>query len=187
MSSSLHDLLPDCRGQPTPTATAVVDGDRSLTYAELDVRSNRLAHLLAGARRAARRPRRALPRQVARVRSSASTAILKPGAAYVPLDPSAPPARLGYIAANAGLRCLVTGAEKAELWPDLLDAGAPVEALVAPAAREGEAEAPDRRSGCSTAAALDGQPDVPPEGVPRPTRTSPTSSTRRARPACPRA
>ena len=53
-------------------------------------------------------------------------AILKPGGAYVPLDPPAPAARLATIAANADLRCLITGVEKAELWSELLAEGAPV-------------------------------------------------------------
>ena len=160
----LHDLLPDSAAAYSDRE-AVVDGNRSLTYAELDVRSNRLAHLL---RECGVQHRDLVGLYLDKSLESllGIYAILKLGATYVPLDPSAPPARLATIAANAGLRCLVTGAEKAELWPDMLDAGAPVEVLVAPAAREGEAEAPDGVR-LLTAAALDGQPDVPPEGVPR--------------------
>ena len=56
---------------------------------------------------------------------------MRAGAAYVPLDPAAPPARLAGIAADADLRVLITGREKSELWPDLLEGGAPVETLVA--------------------------------------------------------
>ena len=109
-------------------------------------------------------------------------AILKLGAAYVPLDPAAPPARLATIAANAGLRCLVTGAEKS--WPELLAAGAPVEVLVAPAALD-EVEAPDG-AGWSPGGA-GGATRRLSTTCRRPTPTSRTSSTPPARPASRRA
>jgi amino acid adenylation domain-containing protein len=57
-------------------------------------------------------------------------AAMKCGAAYVPLDPRAPAARLAYIAADCGLRVLISGAEKAGSWGELLDHGAPLEAVV---------------------------------------------------------
>jgi amino acid adenylation domain-containing protein len=160
----LQDLLADSAAAHSHRV-AVVDGDRSLTYAELDVRSNRLAHLL---RECGVRHRDLVGLYLDKSLESllGIYAILRLGATYVPLDPAAPPARLATIAANADLRCLVTGAEKAELWPDLLDAGAPFEILVAPAARDGEVEAPDGVR-LLTSADLDGRPDAPPEGVPR--------------------
>ena len=47
MSETLvHDLLARS-AERFPDRTAVVDGERSLTYAELDATSNRLAHLLS--------------------------------------------------------------------------------------------------------------------------------------------
>ncbi len=49
----VHDLL-RASAERFPSRTAVVDGERSVTYAELDATANRLAHLLA-----ARRPARA--------------------------------------------------------------------------------------------------------------------------------
>jgi amino acid adenylation domain-containing protein len=160
----VHDLLTDF-AEAHPDRVAVVDGDRSLTYAELDAGSNRLARLL---RECGVQHRDLVGLYLDKSLESllGIYAILKLGAAYVPLDPAAPPARLATIAANAGLRCLVTGAEKAELWPELLQEGAPVEVLVAPSARDAEVEAPDGVR-LLTGSALDGQSDTLPEGVPR--------------------
>ena len=160
----VHDLLPDS-AEAHPDRTAVVDGDRSLTYAALDAGSNRLARLL---REGGVKHRDLVGLYLDKSLESllGIYAILKLGAAYVPLDPAAPPARLAAIAADAGLRCLVAGAEKAELWPELLQEGAPVEVLVTPSARDDEVEAPGGVR-LLTGSALDGQSDAPLDGVPR--------------------
>jgi len=160
----VHDLVTESAAAH-PDRVAVVDGDRSLTYAELDAGSNRLAHLL---RECGVQHRDLVGLYLDKSLESllGIYAILKLGSAYVPLDPAAPPARLATIAANAGLRCLVTGAEKADLWPELLREGAPVEVLVVPAARDGEVEAPEGAR-LVTGAALDERLDAPPDGVSR--------------------
>ncbi|GHF94796.1 MULTISPECIES: non-ribosomal peptide synthetase [Amycolatopsis] len=84
----------------TPDATAVLFGDTTLTYAELDARSNRLAALLA---RHGAGPEQfvalALPRSVELV--VAVLAVLKAGAAYLPLDPDYPADRLRTMAEDA--------------------------------------------------------------------------------------
>ena len=71
----------------TPEAVAISCGDRSLTYRELEEAANRLAHLLAG--------HGAGPGQCVALlftRSAeaivAMLAVLKTGAAYLPLDPA---------------------------------------------------------------------------------------------------
>jgi amino acid adenylation domain-containing protein len=80
----------------TPDATALVFKDESLTYAQLNVRANRLAHQLIAlgvgpeARVALCMERR--PDLVV-----ALLAILKAGAAYVPLDPAYPGERLAHM------------------------------------------------------------------------------------------
>src|SRR5258708_39193031 len=38
--------------------------------------------------------------------------VLKAGGVYVPLDPQAPPDRIGYIIENCGIRVLITNYEK---------------------------------------------------------------------------
>ncbi len=112
-----------------PDHTAVVDGGRTLTYAELDAASNRLARLIVelGIRRGDRVGvyLRKSPEALVGIYG-----ILKAGAAYVPLDSEAPPARLGYIAANCEIRCLVTARDQADNWAALLHSGAPLESLV---------------------------------------------------------
>ncbi|MEY8879464.1 MAG: condensation domain-containing protein, partial [Leptothrix sp. (in: b-proteobacteria)] len=91
----------------TPQRIAVTSGDRHLSYLELDQRSNRLAQALR--QRGVRRGDRVglcLTRGVDMV--TALLAVLKAGAAYVPLDPGFPPARLAYYAEDAALALLVT-------------------------------------------------------------------------------
>jgi amino acid adenylation domain-containing protein len=80
----------------TPDAIALVADDATMTYAELNERANRLACFLraAGARRGTRVALSA-QRSVATV--VALYAISKSGAAYVPLDPDLPDARLQFM------------------------------------------------------------------------------------------
>ncbi|MEV0728020.1 amino acid adenylation domain-containing protein [Polymorphospora sp. NPDC050346] len=91
----------------TPDAPAVVFDGTTLTYAELDARTDRLAALLA-ARGAG--PERfvavAVPRSVELV--VALVAVLKSGAAYVPVDPGYPADRIAYLLADAHAELLLT-------------------------------------------------------------------------------
>ncbi|MDN0201307.1 amino acid adenylation domain-containing protein, partial [Streptomyces sp. S.PNR 29] len=93
----------------TPDAVAVHSCDATLTYAQLDARANQLAHLLAqyGAG-----PERlialALPRSADMI--VALLAVLKSGAAYVPVDPDYPADRISYLLEDsAPLLTLTTG------------------------------------------------------------------------------
>ncbi|MEU6770337.1 amino acid adenylation domain-containing protein [Streptomyces sp. NPDC046759] len=82
--------------EATPQALAVVAEDESLTYGELDERSNRLAHWLIG--RGVRPESRVavcLPRSAELV--VALLAVLKAGASYVPIDPEHPRSRIDHI------------------------------------------------------------------------------------------
>jgi amino acid adenylation domain-containing protein len=92
-----------------PGAIAVIDGVDQLTYGELNRRANQLARAL--------RDRGVRPRQRVGlcVRRSADIvigqlAILKAGAAYVPLDPALPAERLGFYIRDAQLDVVVTHA-----------------------------------------------------------------------------
>ncbi|WP_221349818.1 non-ribosomal peptide synthetase [Streptomyces beigongshangae] len=99
-----------------PDETALVFGDTRLTYAELDARANRLAHALA-ARGAG--PERvvalAVPRSAELI--VAEVAVLKSGAAYLPVDTDYPADRVSYMLADARPACLVTTAEAARDIP----------------------------------------------------------------------
>ena len=100
-----------------PDAVAVVSGAEQVSYAELDERSDRLANLLqARGAGPGRFVALCLPRQVDLV--VAILAVLKSGAAYVPLDPAHPPARLAAVLADcAPVAVLTSGATGANL-PD---------------------------------------------------------------------
>ncbi|WP_344016875.1 amino acid adenylation domain-containing protein, partial [Kitasatospora atroaurantiaca] len=91
----------------TPDATAVVFRGQSLSYAELNVRVNRLAHrLIADGIGAERFVAIALPRSVDLV--VALLAVLKAGGAYLPLDPDYPAERLAYMLDDAAPACVLT-------------------------------------------------------------------------------
>jgi amino acid adenylation domain-containing protein len=128
LSTTLHRLLRNSAVR-NPDGIAVVDAGRSITYRELDDRSDRLAGLLheVGVRKG---DRVGLYLNKSLEAVVGIYGILKSGAAYVPLDPQAPPARLGGIAANCGLRILLSGTEKAERWQPLVDGGARLETLI---------------------------------------------------------
>ncbi|WP_037772805.1 non-ribosomal peptide synthetase, partial [Streptomyces sp. FXJ7.023] len=105
----------------TPQAPAVTSAGRTLTYAELDARSSRLAHLLAEHGAA---PERfvaiALPRDCDTV--VALLAVLKTGAAYLPVDPDYPAERIAFMLADTEPALLLT---TRELAPGIPDSGAP--------------------------------------------------------------
>ncbi|RKI15449.1 amino acid adenylation domain-containing protein, partial [Corallococcus praedator] len=91
----------------TPDAIALVQGEQVLTYAQLDLLSNQVAHPLRvlgvgpGSRVAL-----SLERSFELVVSI--LAILKAGGAYVPLDASLPRERLGLMIQDVGARILLT-------------------------------------------------------------------------------
>ncbi|WP_190208459.1 non-ribosomal peptide synthetase, partial [Streptomyces fumanus] len=120
-----HRTLPElfeAQAARTPDARAVVSEAETLTYAHLDARANRLAHELI--RRGAGPERRigvVLERSVELV--VALLAIVKSGAAYVPIDPGSPPERVALILADAapelvvctsGTEPVTAGAERLE-------------------------------------------------------------------------
>ncbi|KAG0002057.1 hypothetical protein BGZ65_002948 [Modicella reniformis] len=95
----MHQLF-EAQVKRTPNATAVVFEDRRLSYSELNVRANRLAHQLIelGVRPDAR-VAICVERSLAMI--TGVLAILKAGGAYVPLDPAYASERLRDILADA--------------------------------------------------------------------------------------
>jgi amino acid adenylation domain-containing protein len=104
--ASLHERF-SVQARKTPRAIAVSCEGRSLTYEDLDRRSDVLARLLGS--RIARRQKRVgicLERSLDMLVAILGT--LKAGAAYVPLDPSYPQERLAYLLRNSGVAMLIT-------------------------------------------------------------------------------
>jgi len=96
----------------TPGATAVTFEGTSLTYAELDARANRLAHHLA-ARGVAPGDLVGLCLERSADTVAGILAILKAGAAYLPLDPAYPEERIAHMLGDSGTRVVVTTADLA--------------------------------------------------------------------------
>ncbi|MDO0915183.1 amino acid adenylation domain-containing protein [Streptomyces sp. DT2A-34] len=124
---TLTDLW-SAQAAATPDADAVLDRGTRLTYRELDARAERLAGRLtalgAGPERVVGI---ALPRTAELV--VAVLAVLKSGAAYLPLDPAYPAGRLAYIVADARPVVVLATAKTAGVLPEgtpLLDPGSEV-------------------------------------------------------------
>ncbi len=90
-----------------PVAHALIDADVRLSYEELNVEANRLAHrLLALGVKPEVRVGLTLERSKDLV--VGVLAILKAGGAYVPLDPAYPADRLSYMMQDSGIELLLT-------------------------------------------------------------------------------
>ncbi|MGW0696806.1 amino acid adenylation domain-containing protein [Streptomyces sp. NPDC002738] len=100
-----------------PDDIALVFEEERLTYAELDERANRLAHaLIARGAGPERIVALALPRSAELI--VAEVAVLKSGAAYLPIDHDYPADRIAYMLGDATPVCLVTTADTARDVPE---------------------------------------------------------------------
>jgi amino acid adenylation domain-containing protein len=112
----LHELVAD-QASRTPGAIAVRGNGEELTYAALDESANRLArHLQARGAGLGDRVALLIDRRPALVVSM--LAVLKTGAAYVPLDPSYPRERLAFMLDDADVRLTVTERALADALPE---------------------------------------------------------------------
>ncbi|MFE9737705.1 amino acid adenylation domain-containing protein [Streptomyces sp. NPDC006477] len=123
-----------------PDAVAVTCGDEAVSYAELDARANRLAHLLL-ARGCGRHARVGVCLERGIDLVVAQLAVAKTGAGYVPLDPGYPAERLQWMLADSGARLVVTRDER--LAGDGVTTVAPASAASHPATRPGREVRPD--------------------------------------------
>ncbi|MEQ1967699.1 amino acid adenylation domain-containing protein [Xenorhabdus nematophila] len=108
-SQCIHEWI-EMFAEQTPDAIALVFGDQQLTYTQLNARANRLAHQLrtqgvsTGGRVAV-----LLPRGIDMI--TALLAVMKAGAAYVPVDPDFPDDRVQYMLADTEPQCIISHRE----------------------------------------------------------------------------
>ncbi|SEG92212.1 nonribosomal peptide synthetase DhbF [Saccharopolyspora kobensis] len=114
-AATLPQLFEEQAGR-TPDSVAVTFGAQELTYEELNSRANQLAHHLidlgVGPEQLVAL---ALPRTAELV--VALLAVLKAGAAYLPLDPGHPAERIAYIVGDARPSVLISDAENSANLP----------------------------------------------------------------------
>ncbi|HEY6807000.1 MAG TPA: amino acid adenylation domain-containing protein [Pyrinomonadaceae bacterium] len=105
-SQLVHELFEE-QAARRPNASALVDRERELSYGELNRRANQLAHYL-------RREGVGIESRVGVLLERkaelvvALLAVLKTGAAYVPLDPGYPAERLRFMVEDAGAEVLLS-------------------------------------------------------------------------------
>ena len=106
----------DAQVAASPDAVAVVDSDGEITFRELNARTNKLARYL--------RTRGVAAGAVVGVAAERSIeavigllAVLKSGAAYLPLDPSYPDERIAFMIDDAGVSFVLTSSDRrARQW-----------------------------------------------------------------------
>jgi len=111
----VHTLI-EAQARATPDAVAVVEGDRHLTYQELDDRANELAFLLRSLG-VGKETLVALCMQRSAAFAIGALGILKAGAAYLPVDPADPANRLTMLLEDSQCRFVVTQPSVAESLP----------------------------------------------------------------------
>ncbi len=102
----LHQLI-EAQVQRTPEAVAVVFEDQELTYRELNARANQLAFYLQK-RGVTAETLVGICVERSQEMMVGLLGILKAGAAYVPMDPSYPKARLAFMLEDSGESVLLT-------------------------------------------------------------------------------
>lgn len=101
----------------TPNAEALSFEAQSLTYAELNARANRVAHVLLGMGLAPDTPVALCAKRGPNLLIGA-LGILKAGGAYVPLDPAYPADRLAHYLSDSGAPIVVTEHALLDVLPD---------------------------------------------------------------------
>lgn len=111
---TVHGLF-EAQAKESPSSVAVEFGSKQFSYAELDLRTNQLAHHL---RELGVKPgvlvgvfvERSLEMLVALLGT------LKAGGAYVPIDPTFPPERVRFVLEDAGASVVLTQAALTKEW-----------------------------------------------------------------------
>lgn len=99
-----------------PEIPAIIAGAQSITYCELNAKANQLARYLRTLGAASEiLVGVSIDRSIEML--TAVLAVVKTGAAYVPLDPEYPAMRLEFMAANAQLKLVLTSSALGGKWP----------------------------------------------------------------------
>lgn len=113
----IHHLF-EVQAKQTPDRIAVVRGNKSLTYRELDEKSNQFAHFL--------KVKGVTPDTLVGICLDRSLeiviailSILKAGGAYVPVDPDYPENRIEFMLADSGCPFLITHSAVTSILPDI--------------------------------------------------------------------
>ncbi|TMR88872.1 non-ribosomal peptide synthetase [Nonomuraea basaltis] len=112
----VHRLIEE-QAARNPEAVAVAAGSDRLTYGALNTRANRLARRL---RKLGAGPEKRVGVIAERTTHTVTAllAVLKAGAAYVPLDPDTPAERQRFILADAGIDVLLAHSHHQRTWPE---------------------------------------------------------------------
>src|SRR5262245_148876 len=102
----LHHFF-DQQARENPEHFALICNERRLSYRDLDLTSNQMAHFLQNANVQLGDKVGILLPKTAELYISL-LAILKLGAAYVPLDPEYPPERIEYILKDAQVKTVIS-------------------------------------------------------------------------------
>ena len=112
----IHHLF-EAQAEETPDAIAVACEDQQLTYRELEKQARQLAHRLTSLGvEPETHVALYLERSIAMVVAILGT--LKAGAAYVPIDPALPTARISYLLEDTASTVLLTQSELTPRLPD---------------------------------------------------------------------
>lgn len=137
-----------------PDHPALVFGRESLTYGQLFERANRLARLLRE-QGVGRGDRVGIYLNKSLESALAIYGILSAGAAYVPLDPLAPPARISFVIQDCGIRHLISADGQIEALRQVTQAVPGLAAVIGPTAPD---DLPVRVFSWADVATLPGEP-----------------------------
>ncbi len=145
-TQNLADLF-EAQALRTPDAVALLSGDQSFTYAQVDARANQLAHRLL----ASLPPGAGAPVAMCMERSAQSVigvlAIHKAGATCLPLDPNYPSDRVAFMLDDSGAAVVLVNAATRTLFGAIRQARPCVDADAdAQAISQCPERRPDRRS-----------------------------------------
>ncbi|KPV60776.1 non-ribosomal peptide synthetase module [Paenibacillus sp. A3] len=110
--ATIHRLFAE-QARRTPDRPAIVDGKDCLTYRQLDEQSNRTARMLIELGVQEANAFVAVMTRPTLSMFAGILAVLKAGAAYVPIDPNYPPDRIRYILEDSGAKLLLMEGQSA--------------------------------------------------------------------------